>query len=291
MNRRQIFATGALGAALAATQAGAQPRRRRVTIETRDGVRLFYRETGEGRPLVFMAGWALPSDIWNYQTVALAAQGFRCIAYDRRGHGRSDDPGRSYDFDTLSDDLSAVLEQLDLRDATLVGHSLASGEMVRYMTRHRGARVSKLIFIAPAATPYPAQYIPPNIAEQLRSQRLMHDFPRALREGLPPFLTPTSSQGMLDWVFNMMVGASHSAVVGCNIALTTADFRDELPHIDVPSLVIHGTRDVSAPIDLTGRPTAAAIPGAQLEVYQDAPHGVFLTEIGRVNAHIASFAG
>jgi pimeloyl-ACP methyl ester carboxylesterase len=289
MNRREIFAVGALTAALAATPAGAQPRRRRIAIETRDGVPLFHRETGDGQPLLFMAGWALPSDVWNYQTVALAAHGFRCIAYDRRGHGRSHDPGRGYDFDTLSDDLAAVLEQLDLNSVTLIGHSFASGEMVRYMTRHRGRRVSKLIFIAPAATPFPAQFIPPIIAEQLRERKLMHDFPRALREGLPPFLTPASSQGMLDWVFNMMLGASHSAIVGCNIALTTADFRAELPRVTVPSLILHGTRDVSAPIDFTGRPTAVAIPGAELKVYENAPHGVFLTEIDRVNADIAAF--
>lgn len=291
MNRRDILTAAALGAALAAPQASALPtRRRRARIETPEGVSLFHRDIGDGQPLVFLAGWALPSDVWNYQTVALAAQGFRCIAYDRRGHGRSDDPGRGYDFDTLADDLAAVLEQLDLQNVTLVGHSIASGEMVRYMTRHHGARVSKLIFIAPAATPYPAQYIPPAIAAQLRTEKLLRDFPKALREGLPPFLTPTSSQGMLDWVFNMMSAASHSAVVGCNVALTTADFRAELPRISTPSLVIHGTRDVSAPINATGRPTAAAIPGAQLKVYEDAPHGVFLTEIDRINADMAAFA-
>ena len=291
MNRRDMLTVAAVGAAFAAPQARAErATRQRISIETGDGVRLFHRDIGEGPSLLFLSGWALPSEVWNYQTVALANQGFRCISYDRRGHGRSDDPGRGYDYDTLADDLAIVLAALDLTNVTLVGHSMASGEMVRYMSRHRSARVSKLIFIAPAATPYPANYIPPAAAAELRNEKLLHDFPRALREGLPPFLAPTSSQGMLDWVFNMMASASHSAVVGCNIALTTADFRAELSGVRAPALVIHGTRDVSAPIDLTGRATAAAIPGAVLKVYEDAPHGLFLTEIDRVNADIAAFA-
>ena len=290
MNRRQIFAAAAVGAANAAPAAAQPRRRRRVQIETRDGVQLFHRETGDGAPLLFIAGWALPSDVWAYQTVALAEQGFRCIAYDRRGHGRSDDPGRGYDYDTLADDLAAVLDQLDLENVTLVGHSMASGEMVRCMTRHGGARVAKLIFVAPAATPCLTQYIDPAVFEASRRDKLMRDFPKALREGLPPFFTPDSSPALQDWVFEMMLRTSHSAVVGCNRALTGADFRADLPRIAAPSLVLHGTRDVSAPIDITGRPTATAIPGAELKIYEDAPHGLFLTHTERVNADITTFA-
>lgn len=293
MNRRNLF-TAAVATALAAPTAAhaqrPQRRRRRVEIEAHDGARLFHRDTGEGSPLVFVAGWALPSEVWNYQTVALAEQGFRCIAYDRRGHGRSDDPGRGYDYDTLSDDLAAVLDQLDLQNVTLVGHSMASGEMVRYMTRHRAARVAKLCFVAPAATPCLTQYIDPAVFEEGRRTKLMRDFPKALRDGLPPFLTPDSSTAMLDWVFDMMLRTSQTAVIGCNIALTSADFRAELPRISAPTRILHGTRDLSAPIDITGRPTAALIPRAELIVYEDAPHGLFLTHIGRVNADIAAFA-
>ena len=105
-------------------------------IRTADGVNLFYRDWGQGEPVVFVAGWSLPSDSWNYQMLALSEQGLRCVAFDRRGHGRSSDPGRGYDFDTLADDLAAVLDVLDLRGVTLVGHSMASGEIVRYLTRH-----------------------------------------------------------------------------------------------------------------------------------------------------------
>lgn len=295
MNRRDVFAAAAIAAATASAPsiAAAQParRRRRVEIETRDGVRLFHRETGEGAPIVFLSGWSLPSDVWQYQSVALAEQGFRCIAYDRRGHGRSDDPGRGYDYDTLADDLAAVLEALDLQNVTLVGHSMAAGELTRYMTRHRGARVARLLYLAPAATPCLTAHIPAAVFEAQRRTQLMADYPNALREGLGrQFAMPDTPQATLDWVFEMMTRTAFSAVIGCHRAFTGADFREELPRIDKPALVIHGARDVSAPIDITGRPTAALIPGAQLSVYEDAPHGLNLTHIARFNADLAAFA-
>jgi non-heme chloroperoxidase len=123
-------------------------------IRTVDNVRLFYRDWGTGAPIVFLSGWALTSDMWAYQMEPLARQGFRCVAYDRRAHGRSGDPGRGYDFDTLADDLSAVLETLELTDVTLVAHSFGSGELVRYLTRYGAGRVARIVFVAPASTPY-----------------------------------------------------------------------------------------------------------------------------------------
>jgi len=297
MNRRDVFAAATLAAAAAvaaappAADAQSARRRRRIEIETRDGVRLFHRETGEGAPIVFLAGWALPSDFWQYQSVALAEQGFRCIAYDRRGHGRSDDPGRGFDYDTLADDLAAVLDALDLRNVTLVGHSMAAGELTRYMTRHSGARVARLVYLAPAATPCLSAYIPPAVFEAQRRTQLMRDYPSALRDGLArQFALPDTPQATLDWVFDMMTRASLPAVIGCHRAFTTADFREELPRVDRPTLVIHGARDVSEPIDITGRPTAALIPGARLTVYDEAPHGRNLTHIDRLNADLAAFA-
>lgn len=291
MKRRDLFAA-ATGAALAApTLALAQRRRsRQRDIVTRRGIRLHHYETGEGAPLVFIAGWCLSSEIWGYQIPVLAEQGFRCIAYDRRSHGRSDDPGRDYDYDTLADDLAAVLETLDLSSVTLVGHSMASGEMVRYVTRHGGARVSRLLFLAPAATPCLTQFVDPAVFEQGRRNGAMRDFPKSLRDGLRPLFAPDMSEAMGDWVFDMMLRTPMHAVLGCHRTFTSADFRAELPRIRLPALVIHGARDASAPIDWTGRPTAALIPGANLIVYEDAPHGLFLTHIDRVNADIAAFA-
>ena len=294
MNRRHLFSAAVIGAAVATSGSAAARRTSRrggVTIETHDRLRLHYRDIGEGRPLVFLAAWALPSDAWAYQTAALSEQGFRCIAYDRRGHGRSEDNGRGYDYDTLSDDLAAVLDALGVEDAVLVGHSMAAGEMVRYMSRHRGARVSKLLFVAPAATPCLSQYIDPAVFEVGRRTQLMRDFPKALRDGLRPlFGSPDMSQAMLDWVFDLMLRTTLEAAVGCNRAFTNADFRTELPLITAPTRIIHGTADVSARIDMTGRPTAALIANAELIEYEGAPHGLTLTHAEQLNADIAAFA-
>src|SRR5262249_46731001 len=123
-------------------------------IRTPDGESLFFKDWGSGAPIVFLSAWALPSDMWDYQMVPLSGEGFRCIAYDRRGHGRSSRPGRGYEYDTLADDLAAVLDTLDLRNVTLAGISMAGGEMVRYLTRHGSRRVSRLLFVATAATPF-----------------------------------------------------------------------------------------------------------------------------------------
>ena len=123
------------------------------TIRTRDGVDLFVRDWGEGTPLVFLSGWTLDSGAWGYQMTPLARRGFRCVAYDRRAHGHSSDPGRGFDFDTLADDLADVLAALDLHDACIVAHSFASGEIVRHLSRHGGARVARVLLLAPAATP------------------------------------------------------------------------------------------------------------------------------------------
>src|SRR6476661_7767251 len=122
-------------------------------IATEDGVHLFYRDWGQGRPVLFVGGWSMPSDSWGYQMLALSRQGLRCVAFDRRGHGRSSDPGRGYDFDTLADDLAAVIEKLDLRDVTLVGHSMGCAEIARYLVRHGVSRVARVAFVS-ASLPF-----------------------------------------------------------------------------------------------------------------------------------------
>ena len=292
MNRRQVFAALAAFGAASAAAVTPPPRRTegRREITTGGQVRLHHQDMGDGPAIVFVSGWALSSQMWNYQTPVLLQQGFRCVTYDRRGHGRSDDPGRGYDFDTLADDLAAVLEALDLQDVTLVGHSMAAGEMTRYMSRHRARRVKRLLYLAPAATPYPEQHVAPAVFEAMRTGQLMRDFPKWLRDNARPFVTPETSESLLDWLFNMMTSTSMPALIGCHRSLTGTDFRGELPFIGLPTLVIHGTRDASAPIDLTGRPTAEMIPAADLLVYDGAPHGLFVTHAERLNADIAAFA-
>jgi len=263
-------------------------------IRTPDGVDLFYRDWGEGEPVVFVASWSMPSDSWCYPMLALAEQGLRCVAFDRRGHGRSSDPGRGYDFDTLARDIAAVLDALDLRRVMLVGHSVAGGEIVRYLTRHGSERVARIALVSTTTplllkTTDNSNGMDVELFESVRRDQLMRDFPKWIEDNLRPFSTPETSPQMLEWVRGMALQASLQALVHMNRALTTEDFRAELAEISVPTLVIHGDQDVSSPIGLTGCATAALVPGAQLRVYEGAPHGLFVTHVDRLNADLLAF--
>jgi non-heme chloroperoxidase len=265
-------------------------------IRTPDGVRLFHRDWGTGKPVVFVASWSLPSDSWAYQMLALREAGFRCVAYDRRGHGSSEDPGRGFDLDTLADDLAAVLEALDLREATLVGFSMGGAEIVRYLARHGTSRVSRVALVgsttpALARSPDNPDGVDPASFEAFRRDALMRDFPGWIDEAMIPFVTADVSPGLRGWVRDMALRTSALALVECNRALTTADQRSELRALTLPALVIHGTADATCPLDLTGRRTAALMPGARLVTYDDAPHGLFLTHRDRLNADLVAFAG
>jgi pimeloyl-ACP methyl ester carboxylesterase len=217
-------------------------------------------------------------------------------AYDRRGHGRSSVPAGGYDYDTLADDLATMLDRLDLKEVTLVGYSMASGEMVRYLTRHGAARIARLAFIAPAATPFLLKTadnpngIPAEKFEYFRRNMLMRDYPKWLEDNRKPFFTAETSPQVQDWVRGLMLTTSLKAAVECNRSSTSTDFRAELPKIRLPALVIHGDIDASAPLALTGRPTAALIPGAELKVYEGAPHGLFVTHKERLTADLLAFA-
>ena len=307
MDRREVLksavsvvAARTVGTPPAAAQStgGAAPLRNqsRRYIDTRDGQHLSYKDWGSGPAVVFLAAWALPSDMWDYQMVPLSEQGLRCVAYDRRGHGRSSRPGAGYDYDTPADDLAAVLDALDVRNVTLVGMSMAGGEMVRYLTRHTARRIARLVFVATAATPFLTQTadnptgIPAERFEAFRRNILLRDYPKWLEDNRQPFFVADTSPQMQEWVRSMMLGASMKAIVECNRSMTSTDFRSELRKIDVPALVIHGDRDVSAPLELTGRPTATLIPGAELRVYEGAPHGLFVTHMARLTDDIRSFA-
>jgi len=265
-------------------------------IRTADHTRLFYRDWGHGTPLVFLSGWTLNSDMWAYQMEPLSRLGCRCIAYDRRGHGRSSDPGRGYDFDTLADDLDSVLSTLDLSNVTLVAHSIASGEAVRYLTRHGSARVARIAFIAPAATPYllKTEDNPNGIDGALFEQgraALSRSFPDWIEANAAPYFGPGVSRAPLDWTIRMMLQTSHQAMLELAHVQTITDFRAELARVRVPSLVVHGDRDASAPLELTGRPTAALIAGASLNVYEGAGHGLYFTHAEKLNQDLLAFLG
>lgn len=304
MNRRNILkstASTALGASLlaaGATVAAGAPRERVRAgdlVETADGTRLSFTDWGEGRPVVFVHAWALPSPMWDYQCGPLSEHGLRCIAYDRRGHGRSSVPKSGYDCDTLADDLSALLTGLDLRDVTLVSHSFGSGEVVRYLTRHGSSRIAKVVLVAPAATPFVMQTadnpngIPPEQLEFFRSKILLQDFPKWLEDGKKAFFVAETSPSLQNWVMQLMLTTPLWVAVECNRRMTSTDFRQELPRISVPTLIIQGDKDASAPIALTGKPTAELIPNAQFRIYEGAPHGLFLTHKDRLNADLLGF--
>lgn len=263
-------------------------------IRTRDGVALFHRDMGEGPPVVFLASWSLPSDSWFRHMQTMVAGGLRAVAYDRRGHGRSDDPGRGWDYDTLADDLADLLAVLDLRDATLVAMSGAAGEAVRYLTRHGRGRVARLALLGPT-TPLLAQRpdnpggIPAEALAALRAE-LEQDFPLWLARNVRAFGGQGPSEATLNWIRGLALQASLPFLLGFHRSLAETDFRAELRALDLPVLVIQGGADATCPIDLTGRATAALVPGASLLVYPGAPHGLIVSDPERLAADLLGFA-
>lgn len=271
------------------------------TIETRDGTRLFYRDWGSGRPVVFVSSWALSGEMWAYQVSSLSQQGLRCITYDRRGHGRSDDPGRGYDFDTLADDLAALLTRLDLREVTLVGHSMGCAEIARYLARYGDKQIARAALVSPI-TPFLRQTVDnpmgaPSSFWETHLALLSADTARYFTEGAPPFFgegttwpEPARLSGALrDWAVQLILQTSPQVVIACFRAYTETDFRPDMAAFTVPTLVIHGDADQNTPLELTGRRTAQAIMGSTLTVYQGAPHGLFLTDKDRLNRDLLAF--
>jgi non-heme chloroperoxidase len=267
-------------------------------VETSDGVRLNFVDHGEGRPLVLIHGWPLALWSFEHQLTALPAQGLRCIAYDRRGFGKSSKPWKGYDYDTLADDLAAVLEQLDLRDVTLAGFSMGGGEVVRYFSRHGGRRVSKIVLIS-ATTPFLLknednpdgvdQAVFDEMARMLQTDRpnFLANFSKQLLGG--GMLNLSISAAMLDWVRNMALEASPVATLACLRSFSETDFRNEMARITTPALIIHGDADRNVPMAATSAQAARLIPNARFLTYAKAPHGLFLTEKERLNRDLADF--
>jgi pimeloyl-ACP methyl ester carboxylesterase len=267
-------------------------------VQTDDGVSLFVRDWGEGEPVVFCAAWALSSIAWQYQMISVVDSGRAAVAYDRRGHGRSDDAGRGYDYDTLADDLARVLERLDLQDVTLIAHSMGSGEAVRYLTRHGDGRVARLVLLAPT-TPFvlKTRENPDGVDGTFFAERRdewRRDFGRWILDneaayfgdGLPgcdvsSLLRDQTRADMLATTLQAAIEFQHAAV--------ETDFRAELSGISVPTLIVQGDADASAPLPLTGARTAELIPGCRLLVYENAPHGLYLTHRERLNADLLAF--
>ncbi|WP_342246555.1 alpha/beta fold hydrolase [Pseudomonas sp. OTU5201] len=269
------------------------------SITTRDGTQLYYKDWGSGQPIVFSHGWPLTSDSWESQMFFLASQGYRAIAHDRRGHGRSSQPWDGNDMDTYADDLAELIEALDLRDAILFGFSTGGGEVARYIGRHGTGRLAKAGLIAavppkmvlsednPLGTPIEAfdGIRAGSVAD--RSQ-LYKDIASGPFFG---FNRPGAkvSQGLIDsfWMQGMMAG--HKSAYDCIKAFSETDFREDLKKFDIPTLILHGDDDQIVPIKASGLESAKLVKDAKLLVYPGAPHGLTDTHKEQVNADLLAF--
>ena len=268
-------------------------------IQTRDGVSLYAKVWGEGRPVVLIHGWPLSSDSWDPVTLALADAGFKAVAYDRRGFGRSDQPYRGYNYDTLSDDLADVMAATGAdQDATIIGFSMGGGEVARYMSRHKGKGLRSAVLLS-SIVPYMLK-TDDNLEGVAQSQfdemtkGMRQDRPKFMKEFLKSFfgvgvLTSPVSEPQLHWAWRLTMQAGLRPTVACAQAFATTDFREELDAFRIPTLVIHGTADQTVPIDATGRPAAEAIRDARLIEYEGAPHGLFLTHRDKLIDDLVAF--
>ncbi|WP_326524132.1 alpha/beta fold hydrolase [Sphingomonas sp.] len=271
-------------------------------IKTRDGTDLYIKDWGEGRPVVLIHGWPLSADMWDAQAMALADAGFRTIAYDRRGFGRSGQPWSGYDYDTLSDDLADVLEATGATEnVTLVGFSMGGGEVARYMSRHRGKGVIATALLG-SIVPYMLKTddnpdgVPEDqlqqIADGIKEDRAHFFrstfFPRFFGAGI---LSHPVSDEVIDTATTIAMQAGLKATLACADSFGHTDFRGDLSAFDVPTLIVHGTRDQTVPIDATARQAARSIAGAQLVEYDGEPHGLTETCGGRLTNDLLTFLG
>lgn len=267
-------------------------------VTAKDNTRLYVKDWGTGRPVILMHGWPLSADSWDDGALAFAEAGFRAIAYDRRGFGRSDQPWSGYDYDTLADDLAAVIEQSGAQDATLVGFSMGGGEVARYMSRHKGKNVVQAALVA-SVVPYMLKTsdnpngVPQEIFDQMtagmKADRA-HFFASFFKDffGVGLVSHPVSDE-VLHWAQDVSLQAGLRPTLECAKAFATTDFRPDLASFTVPTLVIHGTGDKTVPIDTSARQAAKGITNAKLIEYDGAPHGLFASDKERLIADLLAF--
>jgi non-heme chloroperoxidase len=269
-----------------------------ATITTKDGTTIYYKDWGTGQPVVFSHGWPLDADAWDAQMLFLGQQGYRVIAHDRRGHGRSSQPWVGNEMDTYADDLAALFEALDIKGATMVGHSTGGGEVARYLGRHGTKRVAKAVLIG-AVPPLmlkteknPAG-LPISAFDELRAA-VVADRSQFFRDLSMPFYgynRPNAkiSEGVREFFWLQGMLSSHIASYDCIKAFSETDFTEDLKKIDVPTLILHGDDDQIVPIGAAGLLSVKLVKNAKLKVYPGAPHGMCTTLADKVNADLLAF--
>ena len=261
-------------------------------------VELFYQDIGVGKPVVLIHGWPVSHAMWEYQMLELPRHGLRLIAYDRRGFGHSSKPWDGYDYDSLADDLKGLLDGLDLQDVTLVGFSMGGGEVVRYMARHGGARVSNVVLVS-AVTPY---LLKTDDNPDGVDVETFDNMVKGLQKDRPDFLASFGkmfysdgllshpvSAATLDWTQSLALQGAPQATLACVRSFSETDFRNDLKTISVPTLIIHGDNDKTVPNEVSGERTAALMPNAEFKLYAGAPHGLHITHKDELNQDLVKF--
>ena len=268
------------------------------SITTRDGVPLYVKDWGKGRPVILLHGWPLSADTFDHLAMAIAEAGMRAIAYDRRGFGRSGQPWGGYDYDTLATDLADVIKETDASGAALVGFSMGGGEVVRYLSRFRDHTVTQVVLIG-SVVPYMLQTpdnpngVPQAVFDQM-AQGITDDrakfwagfFPQFYGTGL---LRQTVSHEVVEWSRQVAMQASLKATLACANAFATTDFRRDLKAVTVPTLIIHGTDDATVPMNVSSRQAAAGIAGSVLKEYDGGPHGLLASHQAEIRDDVLAF--
>ena len=263
-------------------------------------VNIFYEDWGQGNPVVLIHGWPLDHTMWEHQAIGLAKGGCRVIAYDRRGVGRSSRPFNGYDYDTLAADLNALLEELNLRNVTLVGFSMGGGEIARYIGNYGEGRIARVAFVS-AVPPFllktdnNPEGVPQSVFDGMQDamKKDRFDFLQTFAKSFygVGMISHPVSDAVLDWNFTVTSLAAPTATRDCVTSFSATDFRADLPKIKVPTLVIHGDKDATVPIEASGERTAKMIPQAEYKVYKGAPHGLFFTDKDQLTTDLLAFAG
>ncbi|MGK2856901.1 MAG: alpha/beta fold hydrolase [Thermoanaerobaculia bacterium] len=269
------------------------------SITTRDGTEIYYKDWGTGKPVVFSHGWPLTADSWESQMLFLASNSYRCIAHDRRGHGRSSQPWNGNDMDTFADDLAELIESLDLNDVTLVGFSMGGGEVARYVGRHGTKRLARIALIAAVPplmlkTAANMSGVPIDVFDEIR-RGCMADrsqFYKDLAGG--PFFGANRpgakvSEGAIDSFWLQAMQSGHKNAFDCIKAFSETDFTVDLEKFDVPTVIIHGDDDQVVPIETSALRSLTLVKHATLKVYAGAPHGLFATHQEKLNTDLLGF--